>query len=446
MSVSKTAVSTNATSGVIYAAYGRGQDAKNRTVRAVKMSYWSHDLANTPEAWCWRGLEDVKASPTKRTNQAILLTQSFSPDEFDKDDPEHIEKVHRAGVELAQELCPNSPYFVGTHADAKGGHLHNHIVVLNHDYKTGKAAPKKAKKHSFVKPANDRVMKRLRMQVLEAEPVHLTQSERRAQKAGRSIDAVPLDQISEETWRATLRAQIDALVGDEKVQSMEDFFAHAPKFGLSVRRRAGKGRNAGKEYLSYALVGDDDKKVRLNGHGCQETAKRLGADYTFEGVRDYIAARIAQQQFIEVAEAQYEEEEKINAPESTTAADYSEDAAATQASGTAAETAEENSTTSGHASKHRTAVRERRAEIGGVDRESVAVGSGVRGDAAGDAGRPVAPVTVTSIFGDDDADMRRKLARKIQMNINLNENSDEDSDDQQNEFEDDTQDDVSQEF
>lgn len=278
MSVTKTAVSTRAMGAVIYAAYGRGEDAKNRTVRATKMSFWSQDLVGTPEAWCRRGLEDVKASKTKRTNQAILLTQSFSPDEFDKDNPEDIEKVHRAGVELAQELCPNSPYFVGTHADAKGGHLHNHIVVLNHDYKTGKAAPKKAKKHSFVKAANDRVMKRLGMQVLEAEPVHLTQQERRAQKQGKNINAVPLNQFTEDTWRATLRAQIDALAGDEKVQSMEDFFAYAPKFGLSIRRRAGKGHNAGKEFLSYALVDDDGKKVRLNGHGCQETAKRLGAD------------------------------------------------------------------------------------------------------------------------------------------------------------------------
>lgn len=52
--------------------------------------------------------------------------------------PEHIQHVHDLGVKLAKRMN-NADFLVVTHTDSVGGHLHNHIYVVNHDNLTGKS-------------------------------------------------------------------------------------------------------------------------------------------------------------------------------------------------------------------------------------------------------------------------------------------------------------------
>lgn len=313
MSVVQVARSTHAMGAVIYAAYGRGKDAKERTQRAAALSYFSIDRAGTPEAWCQEGLQRVHGAATERKNEAFLITQSFSPEEFSGDNEKDVARVHGAGMELAAELAANSPYFVATHTDAKGGHVHNHIVVLNHDYSTGKGAPKSLKHHPSVRKANDCVMRDLGMEVTKQDEVHLTPVEAHALRQGRSIDPVPLDEINNDNWRHTLRARVTALREDPDVETMDDFMELGLTHNVSIRSRQGRGKNKDKTYLTYALVDDNDNPLKVNNRRCSERASKLGTDFHFEQIQQRLREKQKEKEEAEKAalqEAQSQELER----------------------------------------------------------------------------------------------------------------------------------------
>lgn len=123
--------SYSAGSSVDYGLYGDSGQLKERhlergTTRAAAVSGTVAD----PDEFI------ARCEVHGRKVQVQSYTQNFSPDEFDKDNPEHVARVNELGKKLAEEMH-SADYLVVTHADAKGGHLHNHIYVNNHDYLTG---------------------------------------------------------------------------------------------------------------------------------------------------------------------------------------------------------------------------------------------------------------------------------------------------------------------
>lgn len=231
-------------------------------------------------------MQRVHGAATERKNEAFLITQSFSPEEFSGDNEKDVARVHGAGMELADELAANSPYFVATHTDAKGGHVHNHIVVLNHDYSTGKGAPKSLKHHPSVRKANDSVMRDLGMEVTKQDEIHLTPVEAHAIRQGRSIEpAAKLDEISNDNWRHTLRQRVMELREDPAVETMDDFIELGLTHNVSIRSRQGRGKNKDKTYLTYALVDDNDNPLKVNNRRCSERASKLGTDFHFEQIQ-----------------------------------------------------------------------------------------------------------------------------------------------------------------
>lgn len=98
------------------------------------------------------------ATKKKRTVEGISIIQSFRKEDIDRDDPEAVQRANDLGYELARSLFPASPRYVVTHTDSEGGYVHNHILVANHDFETGRAVSAQAK-HTIVSRHNDRVMK-----------------------------------------------------------------------------------------------------------------------------------------------------------------------------------------------------------------------------------------------------------------------------------------------
>lgn len=308
MSVSKVQRSKSATASVVYAVWGTKVNMQQDNVRAGALSVVG-PRGSHPMAWAVETRERV-ADSVQRQNETINVIQSFSPDELNPDSVVDVERAHSAGLALAEKVAPGCDVIVATHTDT--AHVHNHIIIANHDRDTGMAAPKEAGNAWRVREVNDDVMKTLDLEVLEQHPVSYSRDERMAQSKGLDIDGsgLSLDELTRENWREFARARIEELMEDDRViealvadvdddedeadgngvesafDVMEDI---APEYHLSFSRKGrGKRKN---ERSSFALVDDDGEVLRVSGANGKGSARaatagsRLGADFTMNGLR-----------------------------------------------------------------------------------------------------------------------------------------------------------------
>ena len=309
MSVTTVDRAKSVSSPVVYAVYGSRSNAKAGRVRAAALAVSCGDEMVNDSDGRWAGVEFIDSGNeildhySNRSNRAITIVQSWSRDELDKDNPADVQKANAMGVKLAQRLAPGSPYVVATHTDSKSGCVHNHIILLNHDVNTGKAAPRRASNWHAVKTINDNVMDSWGMRTLQPEGfVKLRRAERMALRDGKSIDSTGLEisELTGETWADFLRKRVDALVNDERVLTATDGLqkAHeiAAEYNLSLRSTDGD--------LSIGLVDDDGEeaiyttrtpKGRSRKRKAADAGSKFGPGYTANGLRDRIAEAQAQQ-------------------------------------------------------------------------------------------------------------------------------------------------------
>lgn len=153
---------TSARAAVTYALFGVS-DRHRRDLNAVPTrTEWYTYSMESPEAIVTRA-EQVSA--IGRRNEMYTYTQNFSPEEFDVNNPEHIQRVHDLGVKLAKRMN-SADFLVATHTDSAGGHLHNHIYVVNHDNLTGKALSRCRSWSRGLRQVNDQLMRDEGCQVL----------------------------------------------------------------------------------------------------------------------------------------------------------------------------------------------------------------------------------------------------------------------------------------
>lgn len=155
---------TNARSAVAYALYGTSGDRYQRFEDEDKdtRTEWYTCSMGKPKALVARA-EQIRA--IGRRNEMYTYTQNFSPEEFDVNNPEHIQRVHDLGVKLAKRMN-SADFLVVTHTDSAGGHLHNHIYVVNHDNLTGKALSRCRSWSRGLRQVNDQLMRDEGCQVL----------------------------------------------------------------------------------------------------------------------------------------------------------------------------------------------------------------------------------------------------------------------------------------
>lgn len=290
---------------VIYVVYGSLKAAKEGQVRAAQVTAISAEGLRRDE---WAGLDfidegnELLRPHSHRSNKCLTYVQSWS-EELDKDNPKDVQKAHDMGVETARRLAPNSPCIVATHIDSKGGYVHNHIVILNHDYLTGLAAPKEAGNFHNVKRVNDELMKEVGMEVLQPSGswVRLRQAERAAVKAGISTDStgLGLDELDGYTWADCLRKRVDALLKDERVsgasgaaEGLKTAREIASEYDLSLRINEHDALTIGLvdesgETLTYES-GVKRKRIRK----AVDAGSKFGNGYSLEGVQQ----RITEQQ------------------------------------------------------------------------------------------------------------------------------------------------------
>ncbi|MGP9623718.1 relaxase/mobilization nuclease domain-containing protein [Corynebacterium sp. AOP34-AQ2-28] len=200
----------------IYGAKGTDRYRNNKRLGTDRVVAQSMD-AESSEAFVERA--EALREANGRKIEALSIIQSFERTEMDPDSPGDAQRVNAMGYALAKKMYPNSDTHVITHNDGSGGHLHNHIVVLNHDNVTGLAI-KSNTLHWQVRRHNDQLMRdnglsvvtpdnakdRARYWELERDGASVTEFERRL---GDTINEVLYDSevVDLDGYRDALQAR-----------------------------------------------------------------------------------------------------------------------------------------------------------------------------------------------------------------------------------------------
>ena len=315
MSVVKNQRTRSVGAATVYAVYGTYENMRNDDVRAAAYSVVSATPDVTPKQFISETVAEIARHP-ERENQAELIIESFHPDELDKDNPFDVQLAHLAGLELARRIAPNSDVVVATHTDSDSGHLHNHIIIANHDRETGKT-PRNARNFYAVKRSNDAVMRDLGLEVYEPEPAPERQHDYS------HLRGASLPEITKDNWRTEMQQRVDAVLADERVAAapsvsdgLEVAQAIAADYAVSFRVTTHKKQDRDDVTVtSYALVNDGGDEIRYKtargSRSTKRTGSRLGEDdYTFDAVKQRIQE--LQQQYQQAIQQQQIKQQELN--------------------------------------------------------------------------------------------------------------------------------------
>lgn len=153
----------------------------------------------------------------RRTIEALTIVQSFSPNELDYINPDHVLMAHQAGVALCAILHKkyHVMFNVVTHTDSKGHNVHNHITVPNVDLETGKALQGEVKLRDNLVRINDELMRDLQLEVCNH----------------------PSDGYD---FKADLKNHLNEAINAS--QTYDDFIVEATKRGIAIKDKKANGQ------------------------------------------------------------------------------------------------------------------------------------------------------------------------------------------------------------
>ncbi|MGM0928819.1 MAG: relaxase/mobilization nuclease domain-containing protein [Actinomycetota bacterium] len=228
---------------------------------------------------------------TRREVEVLHYRQSFGHD-FGPKEPDHVQRANDLGYLLAKKMHPNADVLVVTHTDGRGGKVHNHIIVINHDNSTGKALSdyrtfhdRKTGDQRGVQSANDELMVEHGLSVvrrIEHQPKDWEL--RREDFAEDSLDRQMGDRMMAalEDPRSTGKAALTAVL-DEQNQLSDDDGGLVPRVRLHTSV-AKKGKRKGHETWTLYL---EDQRGETGRAERRKRTSVLSADFTPEGAQAF---------------------------------------------------------------------------------------------------------------------------------------------------------------
>ena len=304
MSITKQTTAVRAAAPIMYAHYGRPADTSRSRAAA-----WRSDFRSARHAIA--SIESMLKG-SGRKNQALMVIQSFSKDEFDPRDPMTPMIVADAAYALAKEVAPNSPCDVVVHLDSDGGNPHAHITIANIDLVTGKAARENGLAHWVLKKANDKIMREMGLQVLE--PHELAHDVNRS-RSGKSAEGLTVDQLDKSTWREFLADRVDEAIQDPRSVDFDSLREVARELGVSIEKKtSAKSEAEGRDpSVTYALVDDNGEVRRFGRSKAACTARKLGADYQWSALHNTMKELITRRKEEEDVKSYGENGEQLDA-------------------------------------------------------------------------------------------------------------------------------------
>ena len=188
--------------------------------------------------------------------QAHILIQSFKGDECTP------EEANRIGQELAKRVAPGHRAMVYTHQEAKGGNIHNHIVISAVNHENGKKLDGHGILYKSRNESNE-ICKEHGLSIIQEKKAELryTMAEQGIiDKGGRS-------------WKNDIREAVED--GMKQCRSLDEFKAHLKEYGITIHERGSKQTDSGKQWTYCTQHEGKEVKVR---------AAKLGEAYTLESV------------------------------------------------------------------------------------------------------------------------------------------------------------------
>ena len=194
---------------------------------------------------------------TKGTVLARHLIQSFLPGEVDPI------KAHEIGMELCKKILKEDYEFVlATHIDR--GHIHNHIIFNNVNYKTGKCYQSNKKSYHKIRYQSDELCKENKLSVIDE---YYEAYKRKYKTAGKSW--YEYEQFNTCTsWKNRLQFDIYHLIKQSK--DWDDFLKKIADLGYEIK------------YGKHIAFKPKDKPRFTR-------SKTIGEDYTEERLKERIA-------------------------------------------------------------------------------------------------------------------------------------------------------------
>lgn len=105
-----------------------------------------------------------RASDRNQT-QVWRIVQSFSTNEFDPNNPEHIRTANECGQQFVKDHFPNRQAAIVTQIDGKSGLVHNHIILSNVDMVNNKGIDKEQRTHAYIMKHSDETLQRMGLEL-----------------------------------------------------------------------------------------------------------------------------------------------------------------------------------------------------------------------------------------------------------------------------------------
>ncbi len=195
---------------------------------------------------------------SRATVLARHLIQSFAPEETTAD------KAHRIGIELCEKVLKGQfEYVIATHIDK--GHIHNHILINNVSFVTGKAYRSNKKTYHQIRNYSDKLCKENGLSVIDENFYKIRNRYKTNSKSYYEYTQFK----NGSSWKYKLKLAIDKAI--LKSDTMIDFIDNMENLGYEIK--SGK-------YLSFR-----HKSKRDNGRFTRAKASTLGEDYSTEMIK-----------------------------------------------------------------------------------------------------------------------------------------------------------------
>lgn len=260
----------DASASLIYTELGNGQKKK------------MHEAEGTSRAACEIGdmpREDMatyeKALHEKhpgRVNEAYEIRVSFSPDELKAGNADDEQMALSHSYKLCKKLYQDSMCYVTVHNDGKGGCVHAHCLVVNHDEVTGSALQDNLR-HFEVKNASDELAAEEGLNIVGRPKF---ERDMHPKKTSWEDCDVFEQRLGDRVQRAR-----------DSSKNLDEFKKHLKRGGVELREKV-KVDDDGVEHMSWSYYMMDEW-----GPKRRRQAKDLADDLTKDGIESYCAQKEA---------------------------------------------------------------------------------------------------------------------------------------------------------